>query len=57
VYYVPPPVVVRPRPVIVHAHAPRRVVYAPVVVERRHEWRHEGRDRRGDRDGDGRRWR
>ncbi|MBK6981220.1 MAG: hypothetical protein IPH30_06800 [Betaproteobacteria bacterium] len=46
VYYSPPPVVVRARPVIVHQQAPRRPVYAPIVVERRHDRRHDRHDYR-----------
>lgn len=39
VYYAPPPVVVRPRPVYAYSPAPYRRVYAPIVVDRRHDGR------------------
>ena len=39
VYYAPPPLVVRPRTAYAYNPVPYRRVYAPVVVERRHDWR------------------
>lgn len=46
VYYAPPRVVYRPAPVVVHRVAPRRPVYASVVVARPHDWRPGHRDHR-----------